>query len=67
MKISLNKEILEIPGDEISIIDLIECTAPRHPIAAVKVNGVFIKRAEYSAFFVKENDAVTVVRMLGGG
>ncbi|MBN1619366.1 MoaD/ThiS family protein [candidate division WOR-3 bacterium] len=67
MKISLNKEIFVIPFDVVNIEDLIKLAAPRHPIAAVKVNGVFIKREEYGTFFIKENDTVIFVHMLGGG
>jgi thiamine biosynthesis protein ThiS len=67
MKIQVNKKDFEVLGERPSVADLLEQMAPRHPVAAVKVNGAFVRRGEYGTNILKGGDRVIVVHMLGGG
>ncbi|MBN1150582.1 sulfur carrier protein ThiS [candidate division WOR-3 bacterium] len=67
MNIKLNKKDFIVERDELSLSELLKIVAPRHPIAAVRINGKFVKKENYPCSFLNENDRVVIVYMLGGG
>ncbi|MBN2364253.1 sulfur carrier protein ThiS [candidate division WOR-3 bacterium] len=67
MKIKLNKKDFSTDIKNPTVSYLLRQVAPIHPIAAVKVNGSFVKKTDYDILALKEGDNVTIVYMLGGG
>jgi thiamine biosynthesis protein ThiS len=68
MKITINnkeKEFIDLI--EISVADLLKRMKYSFPMIVVKVNGQVIKKEDYSAFLVQNNDQVQAIHLIGGG
>ena len=65
MKIKLNGEFCEVSARVIEEL-LSETKAPAHGVA-VAVNGRVVRRAEWGATALNENDEIEIIRAVQGG
>jgi len=65
MKIILNSKPIEI--DEITVDKLLQTYDILNDQVVVEINREIVHREDYLNIILKENDAVEVVRFVGGG
>ena len=67
MKIILNNNPEEIPGDSVSVNELLSHKHFTFKMLIIKINGVLIKKAEYELTMISDGDDVTVLHLISGG
>ncbi|GAB4299831.1 MAG: hypothetical protein Kow0068_23280 [Marinilabiliales bacterium] len=67
MEITLNNKKEELPGDEMTIEELLAYKKFTFKMLVIKVNGKIIKRHEYSTTTIKDGDNVIVLHLVSGG
>ena len=67
MKIKVNDSATEIP-DGVTITELLAHQKVKMPdMVSVQVNGTILKREDFPAVQVRENDSVDFLYFMGGG
>ncbi len=67
MTITLNNNIENFNAETLSISEILELKNYTFKMLVTKVNGNFIKRDNYSNFFVKNGDNVSIIHLISGG
>lgn len=67
MKINLNNNSEDIPGDEISVTQLLKFKNFTFKLLIVKINGNIVKRDDYENSLIHNADNVDVIHMISGG
>jgi len=67
MKIILNNNSEEIPGDSVSVNELLSLKHFTFKMLIIKINSVLIKKAEYETAMISDGDDVTVLHLISGG
>ena len=67
MKITLNKRLTEIAGDELSITELLGQQKFSFKMLIVKLNGVIVKKEFHAETIVRDGDHVDVIHLMSGG
>ncbi|MEO6654950.1 MAG: sulfur carrier protein ThiS [Pyrinomonadaceae bacterium] len=66
IKIKLNGEIREVPG-EISLDHLLELFSLPKQRVAIELNNVVVRRTAWAETLVRGSDKIEVVHFVGGG
>lgn len=67
MKITLNNRTEIIPDGVKYISDLLKYKNFSFPRIVVKVNGVLIKKPDFTSVSINENDTVEIIHLVSGG
>jgi sulfur carrier protein len=67
MKIQLNNNPETIPGDKITITELLKHKNFTFKMLIVKINGKLLKKTEYDIAEIKDGDDVMVLHLISGG
>lgn len=67
MKIYLNNREETIPGDEITLAELIVYKNFTFKLLVTKVNGSLVKKDERTRAIIRDGDEVNVLHMISGG
>jgi thiamine biosynthesis protein ThiS len=67
MKIILNNRGEELPGNKLSVSQLLEEKKYTFRLRIVKVNGVLIPKDLYDSTFIVDGDNVQMIYLMSGG
>lgn len=67
MEITLNNNKETIPGENITVAELIRIKNFTFRLLVTKVNGQLVKKDDRDKVFVKEGDDVMVMHLISGG
>ena len=67
MEIILNNSKETIPGDNITVADLIRIRNFTFRLLVTKVNGQLVRKDDRDKVFIKEGDDVMVMHLISGG
>jgi len=67
MEITLNNNKDIIPGDDITVADLIRIKNFTFKLLVTKVNGQLVKKDERDMVFIKDGDDVMILHLISGG
>ncbi|NLO67070.1 MAG: sulfur carrier protein ThiS [Bacteroidales bacterium] len=67
MKITLNNRPEEIPGEILTIREIMQYKKFSFHGLVVKINGTLIRKPEYDTSTVKDGDVVEIIHLISGG
>ncbi len=67
MTINLNNRLEELPGDSMSIKEILEHMNFTFPHIIIKLNGRLIKKPYYDNTMVHEGDILNAIHLISGG
>ena len=67
MQITLNNRPETIPGDVLTITDILKFKNYTFRMMVVKINGQLVKKNRYAEIVVKDGDDVQILHMISGG
>lgn len=67
MDITLNNRAEKIPGDELTIKEILEFKNFTFPRIIVKLNGKLIKKPAYAETVVRDGDDLNIIHLISGG
>jgi sulfur carrier protein len=67
MKIRLNNNQEEVPGDSITVDELLKHKNYTFRMLVIKINGTLVKKPDYDTALISEGDEVTVLHLISGG
>ncbi len=67
MLITLNNTSEQLPGDNLTIRDILRIKKFTFPNLVIKVNGQLIKKPAYDDAVVRDGDTVEIIHLISGG
>ncbi|HEB49228.1 MAG TPA: sulfur carrier protein ThiS [Desulfobulbus sp.] len=68
MQVQINGELEELPGDALTIADLLSRREVESPaMVMVQLNGEFVAQGQYETTRVADSDRVEFLYFMGGG
>jgi thiamine biosynthesis protein ThiS len=67
MKISLNNNPEEFPGDTMTVDGLLKAKNFTFRMLVIKINGALVKKTEYQTAVVRDGDEVHILHLISGG
>jgi len=67
MQITLNNRHETIPGDVLTITDILKFKNYTFRMMVVKINGQLVKKNNYTEAEVRDGDDVQILHMISGG
>ncbi|MBP7094477.1 MAG: sulfur carrier protein ThiS [Spirochaetia bacterium] len=67
MRVTVNFEPEEIPGDSISVAALLKMRRYSFPLIIARIGGRLVERTDYETTFVREGDEVELYHLVSGG
>lgn len=67
MEIILNNTPEKLPGDQMTIRELLDYKRFTFKLLVIKINNQLVKRDEYDKALVKDGDNVMVMHLISGG
>ncbi len=67
MNIQLNNNPDIIPGDSLSISDILRLKNFSFPNLVIKINGQLIRKPQYDSALVHDGDIVEIIHLISGG
>lgn len=67
MHIQLNNNPDQLPGDSLTIRDILLIKKFTFPNLVVKINGQLIRKPQYDSAEVHEGDVVEIIHLISGG
>lgn len=67
MNIELNNRAEELPGESLSVSEILKLKNFTFPRIIVKLNGKLIKKPSYGSTIVKDGDEINVIHLISGG
>lgn len=67
MNIDLNNNPDQLPGDSLTIREIMKIKNFTFPNLVVKINGHLIRKPEYDSAEVHEGDVVEIIHLISGG
>lgn len=67
MEIILNNTPEKLPGDQMTIQQLLDYKRFTFKLLVIKINNQLVKRDDYDKALVKEGDNVMVMHLISGG
>ena len=67
MKLNFNNEIIEIPGDFVTVASVAQMKDVPDQGAAIAVNDKLVKRCDWSDYKLKDGDHLTSISAAFGG
>lgn len=67
MHIELNNNPDQLPGDSLTIRDILLIKKFTFPHLVVKINGQLVRKPQYDSAEVHEGDIVEIIHLISGG
>jgi sulfur carrier protein len=67
MLIELNNNREELPGESLSIREILHLKTFTFPNLVVKINGNLIRKPQYESAMVHDGDVVEIIHLISGG
>ena len=67
MHIDLNNNPEELPGESLTIRDILRIKNFTFPNLVVKINGLLIRKPQFESAEVHEGDIVEIIHLISGG
>ncbi len=67
MIINLNNRLEELPGNSMSIRDILKHMSFTFPHIIVKLNGQLVKKPSYDDIMVNDGDVLNAIHLISGG
>jgi thiamine biosynthesis protein ThiS len=67
MKVLLNNNIEDFPGDAVSVSRLLLIKNFTFKMLVIKLNGKLIQKSEYDTTYLKDGDEIHVLHLISGG
>lgn len=67
MRIELNRQPEDIPGETLSIREILKYKNYSFPNLVVRINGKLVKKTDYDTAQVWEGDVVEIIHLISGG
>jgi sulfur carrier protein len=67
MNILLNNNPDELPGESLTIRDILQLKKFTFPNLVVKINGQLVRKPQYESAEVHESDVVEIIHLISGG
>ncbi len=67
MQIILNNNQEEIPGDLITVAELLKFKNFTFKMLITKINGVLVQKSDYESAAIRDGDVVNVLHLISGG
>lgn len=67
MHIELNNNPDQLPGDSLTIRDILLIKKFTFPNLVVKINGQLVRKPQYDSAEVHEGDIVEIIHLISGG
>jgi len=67
MLIHLNNTPEELPGESLTIKDILRIKNYTFPNLVVKINGQLIRKPQYESATVNDGDVVEIIHLISGG
>ena len=67
MRVTVNFEPEELPGDTISVAALLKLRRYSFPLIIARIDGRLVERADYETALIKEGDEVELYHLVSGG
>jgi sulfur carrier protein len=67
MDIELNNSPANLPGESLTIKDILLIRNYTFPNLVVKINGRLIRKPEYESARVEDGDVVEIIHLISGG
>lgn len=67
MNIQLNNIPDELPGEPLTIRDILRIKNYSFPNLVVKINGELIRKPQYDSAIVQDGDKVEIIHLISGG
>jgi thiamine biosynthesis protein ThiS len=67
MRILLNNNKEEFPGDQMTVNELLLRKNFTFKMLVIKINGVLVKKTEYESALIHDGDDVHVLHLISGG
>ncbi|MEI6883832.1 MAG: sulfur carrier protein ThiS [Bacteroidota bacterium] len=67
MNIILNNNHEEVEGESVTVNELLKLKKYSFKMLVIKINGVLVKKDEYSTATIKDQDDVMVLHLVSGG
>ncbi len=67
MNIELNNNPDELPGESLTIRDIMKIKNFTFPNLVVKINGQLVRKPQYDSAKVHEGDVVEIIHLISGG
>ena len=67
MKIVLNNREEELPGDRVSVREMLELKKFTFRMRIIKINGVLVPKEMYDSTMIHEGDDVQMLYLMSGG
>lgn len=67
MNIELNNNPDQLPGESLTIKEILLLKKFTFPNLVVKINGQLIRKAHYDTAMVRDGDVVEIIHLISGG
>jgi sulfur carrier protein len=67
MNITLNNNSEQLPGDELTIRQVLILKNFTFPNLVIKINGQLVRKPQWEEAAIKEGDIVEIIHMISGG
>jgi thiamine biosynthesis protein ThiS len=67
MDIQLNNNPDQLPGDSLSIREILTIKNFTFPNLVVKINGQLVRKPQYDSALVRHGDVVEIIHLISGG
>ncbi len=67
MNIQLNNNPDQLPGDSLTIREILTIKNFSFPNLVVKINGQLVRKPQYDSAVVHEGDIVEIIHLISGG
>jgi thiamine biosynthesis protein ThiS len=67
MNITLNNTAEELPGDTLTIREILKIKNFTFPNLVVKINGQLVRKPQYDSATAKDGDEVEIIHLISGG
>ncbi|TSA38653.1 MAG: sulfur carrier protein ThiS [Porphyromonadaceae bacterium] len=67
MNIQLNNSPDQLPGESLTIRDILLIKKFTFPNLVIKINGQLIRKPQYESAVVHEGDVVEIIHLISGG
>lgn len=67
MNIDLNNNPDQLPGESLTIRDILRIKNFSFPNLVVKINGQLVRKLQYDSALVHDGDVVEIIHLISGG
>ncbi len=67
MRITVNFEAEELPGESTTVAGLLKLKRYSFPLIIVRIGGALVQRADYETAVIRDGDEVELYHLVSGG